>query len=304
MEYLVQRGEFADVPIDAIEATFLEHYRGTSVAESGDFDSEADDASEIQLEILDGEGEVLRKMSSVTPEYQAPNPWRKLYPELFEPPKLTARPGANRWVWNLRLGDAHLVDTAVLWGSARGPRVPPGTYGARLTVGDWSDTVSFDVVPDPRDNHSLESQQARFALAKEIWQSLTESHDGIRRIRGVRTQITALAGLHENQELADAVAALDAKITGIENRLNQTKAKSSQDDCNYPPQLDNQLVYLLGMVESAPGAPPVATRERYSELKTELDAILGELEMLLAEELPKLESILDKAEAPRILSKG
>ena len=42
MEYLAQRGEFADVPIDAIEATFLEHYQGLGVAESGDFDSEAD----------------------------------------------------------------------------------------------------------------------------------------------------------------------------------------------------------------------------------------------------------------------
>jgi transglutaminase-like putative cysteine protease len=42
MEYLTRRGEFADVPIDAIEATFLEHYRGLGVAESGDFESEAD----------------------------------------------------------------------------------------------------------------------------------------------------------------------------------------------------------------------------------------------------------------------
>jgi len=42
MEYLAQRGEFADVPIDAIAATFLEHYQGMGVAASGDFDSEVD----------------------------------------------------------------------------------------------------------------------------------------------------------------------------------------------------------------------------------------------------------------------
>ena len=42
MEYLVRRGEFADVPIDAIAETFVEHYRGLGVAESGEFERDAD----------------------------------------------------------------------------------------------------------------------------------------------------------------------------------------------------------------------------------------------------------------------
>jgi hypothetical protein len=42
MEYLVRRGEFADVPIDAIAETFREYYQGLGVAEAGDFDSEVD----------------------------------------------------------------------------------------------------------------------------------------------------------------------------------------------------------------------------------------------------------------------
>jgi hypothetical protein len=42
MEYLAQRGEFADVPMDAIAATFREYYQGLGVAESGDFDREVD----------------------------------------------------------------------------------------------------------------------------------------------------------------------------------------------------------------------------------------------------------------------
>ncbi len=70
--------------------------------EAGD----GDDADEVRLEILDADGEVLRSMSSTKPEKQAPNIWRKLFPEFFEPPKLDAREGANRWVWNLRLPDA------------------------------------------------------------------------------------------------------------------------------------------------------------------------------------------------------
>jgi len=56
----------------------------------------------------------------------------------------------NRYVWDLRLADAYLVPGTVVWGRAAGPRVPPGTYRVRLSVGDWSETRSFEVLRDPR----------------------------------------------------------------------------------------------------------------------------------------------------------
>jgi hypothetical protein len=42
MEYVAARGEFADVPIDAIAATFREHYQGLGTVASGDFELEVD----------------------------------------------------------------------------------------------------------------------------------------------------------------------------------------------------------------------------------------------------------------------
>ena len=42
MEYLAQRGEFADVPMDAIAATFHEYYQGLGVAADGDFEEDVD----------------------------------------------------------------------------------------------------------------------------------------------------------------------------------------------------------------------------------------------------------------------
>jgi photosystem II stability/assembly factor-like uncharacterized protein len=263
-----------------------------------DFDAEADDATEVTLEIMDADGEVLRSLSSTTAEYRAPNTWLRLFPERATPAKLKVRAGANRWVWNLRLGDAKLVDTAVLWGSASGPRVPPGTYTARLTFGDFTAEKPFDVIWDPRRDDPQEGHEARFALSREIWRAITRSHDGIRTIRSVRTQTEALAGHHG--ELAERVTALNDELADIEGRLNQVKSKSSQDDCNFPPQIDNQFVSLLSMVESAPGEPPVATRERFAELEVQLDGILGELDAALAEHLPGIEEAL--TEEPRVVA--
>lgn len=42
MEYLAEHGEFADVPIDAIAATFGEHYAGLGSAVRGDFEAEVE----------------------------------------------------------------------------------------------------------------------------------------------------------------------------------------------------------------------------------------------------------------------
>jgi photosystem II stability/assembly factor-like uncharacterized protein len=251
-----------------------------------------DDAEEVRLEILDDSGKVLRTLSSKTPEPQAPSLYRKLFPELATPPLLDARAGANRHVWDLRLQDAWLVDDAVLWGSARGPLVAPGTYQARLTVGEWSETVSFEVVPDPRLQVTQAEIEERFELASAIWGQVTRSHEAIRTIRSIRAQAEEVAGRSEDEAVTTAVAQLDEALTAIEEQLHQTRARSTQDVLNFPPRLDNQLVYLQGVVESAPGQPTAAAHERFAELEAALDRVLAELDELLATRLPELEQLL------------
>jgi photosystem II stability/assembly factor-like uncharacterized protein len=262
-------------------------------------DAGEEEAGEVKLEILADDGEVLRSLSSVTPEPQAPSPWRRLMPDLFTPPLLDARAGANRYVWDLRLRDAVLVDDAVLWGAARGPRVPPGTYQARMSRGEWSQTVSFEVLPDPRFEANQAESEERFQLASSISAQLTRSHEAITTIRSVRSQAEGLAGRIGDETFTGAVDQLVKELTAIEERLSQTKAKSSQDVLNFPPQLDNQLLYLLGNVESVKGRPTASSQERFDELKAALDSHLSALERLLEERLPELETLLDGK--PRIV---
>ena len=85
-----------------------------------------------------------------------------------------------------RLPDARLVDDAVLWGFPAGPQVPPGAYRARLTMGDWTDTVDVEVVQDPRADHPVADLEARYELATSVYEELNRSHDALRRLRAVR----------------------------------------------------------------------------------------------------------------------
>jgi len=134
---------------------------------------------EVELEILDAAGSVLRTLSSEKEEPRAPSPWLRFFPEMAGDRKLAAETGLNRYVWNLRHHDAELVDDAVLWGMARGPIVPPGSYQARLSRGDWSQTVDIQLVQDPRIEVSQADLDAQYALATEIWEALSESHQAL-----------------------------------------------------------------------------------------------------------------------------
>ncbi|MCP4898224.1 MAG: glycosyl hydrolase [bacterium] len=252
-----------------------------------------DGETEVKLELLDSSGQVLRSLSSETPEPQAPSAFRRIYPEFFDPPLLDVSPGANRYVWNLRLADADLVDDAVLWGSAGGPTVPPGTYQTRLTVGDWSDTKPISVVPDPRLDASQKVDDARFALAKSIWRQLTRSHDAIKKLRSVRSQVNEATTHLDDEEATKAAEDLVASLTTIEERLSQIKSQSSQDMLNFPPQIDNQLVHLLGIVDSAQAEPTAVSEERFAELKSELDQLISELDESIATTVPTIEEALE-----------
>ncbi len=259
-----------------------------------------DDADEVTLEIVDGDDEVLRTLSSKTPEPRAPSLWRKLMPELAEPALLDHREGANRYVWNLRLADARLVDDAVLWGSASGPRVPPGAYQARLTVGEWTHTVPFEVVTDPRLDVPHNEVEERFQLSRAIWQALSRSHDAVSTARLVRSQVEEVAGQVESEEVSAAAEAIAQALTDIEDRICQSKVKSSQDMLNYPSRLDNQLVFLLGVVESAIGSPAASSQERFEEISAELDGLIDGLDGVLAD-IPEFERLLEAAGASRIV---
>lgn len=259
-----------------------------------------EEAPEVVIEIIDGNGEVLRSMSSKTEEKRAPNLWRKLFPEYAEPQKLDARPGGNRWVWNLRLADAHIVDDAVLWGSAEGPMVPPGRYTVRMTVGDWSAAESFEVVPDPRQQVEPAALVERYELARKIWRALSRSHRLIDTAADIRSQIKRWSVRVDDPGFARLADRIVERLDSVESAIRQTALESTQDMLNFPPKLDNQLVFLRAAVEAAPGRPTAASRERFAELSAELGEIETALDAILTGEVRTLETMLDEAGLPRI----
>ena len=260
---------------------------------------------ELQLEILDPAGAVLRTLSSEKEEPQAPSPWRRFFPDAAGSRKLAAEKGLNRYVWNLRLQDADLVADAVLWGMASGPTVPPGPYQARLSLGDWSQTVDIELLQDPRVDVSEADLVAQYELSKEIWETLSESHDALGKIRDMRSQVDELTDRLEKAGYSDGITelseAIGQRLTEIEEKIYQTRNESSQDILNYPPRLDNKILDVLSTVQSADARPTDGAIELYRDLRTELDGYLAELDGVIGGEIAQLNQLVEEMAAPAVL---
>src|SRR5205823_2842676 len=103
----------------------------------------------VELQILDGKGSVVRKLSSKKAAEGA-SPEEEEFGISRPSEKLPAEEGLNRFVWDMRGEAPARVPGAVSWGGRPiGVLVVPGTYQIKLTVGGKSLTTSAEVQKDP-----------------------------------------------------------------------------------------------------------------------------------------------------------
>ncbi len=266
--------------------------------------AEAPKTAPITLEILDQKGQVVRKYPPKTqPGEDVPDDEGGPRP----PDRgLPTDAGLNRFVWDLQYEGAGRVPRSPLWaGNTDGPVALPGNYQARLTVNGKPQTASLEIKPDPRLKVTQQDLEKQFDLLIKIRDRVTQAHDTINQIRDIRAQITALNKRLENQPQAKTVAEagrqLDKKMTEVEEILVQTKAKSNQDVLNYPIRLNNYLVALGGVVESADSAPTQVSYEVFDMLSKQLDEQLAKWNQILSTDVPAYNDGVRKQNVPAIV---
>ena len=258
----------------------------------------------VKIEILDEAGKVIRTYPPKKPAGAEPD-------EGFGPGRgqdaLPTKAGINRFVWDLHYESATRIPNSPLWGgSTDGPLALPGKYQARLTVDGKSQTQPFEIVPDPRLKVTQEELKKQFDLMQSILGKVTQVHTAIMQMRDVRSQITALNKRLTQEKnanakaIADAGAALDKKMTTVEEAMIQTKAKSGQDVLNYPIRLNNLLVALGGVVSSADAAPTQQDYELFDELNKQADEQLGKWDEIVKTDLASYNALAKQHEVPAV----
>ncbi len=262
------------------------------------------DSTPIALEILDASGRTLRRF-----DRKGEVPADTTLDRDVRSPKLAPKKGANTFVWDLRTPSPTSFEGIVLWGGLpAGPRVIPGEYQARLTVGKESQTQRFTVVKDRRIATTDAEFREQFELLSAIRDELTAIHDGIALMREVRAQMDDVvsrakrAGM-EKSAVSDSAKALSKRLVAIEEALYQTKSKSEQDPLNYPIRINDKLANLFETVASADARPTDASRTVWSDLKRQADSQLEKLRTALGPDLAAFNRLVHDSGVPAVVAK-
>jgi hypothetical protein len=212
-------------------------------------------------------------------------------------------------VWNLRHPDATRIDddevaNELVEGALGGPKVPPGTYRVKLTVGDAAFEEEFEVRPDPRVAASADDHKAQFDVLMKIRDKLSETHTGVNQIRALKRRAEDWAARSkEKPELAGLHAAAQAvvdRLKPIEAELIQVEAKSRWDELLMPVKLNGKLAFLVGSVAEADGPPTQGAREVFASLSDRIDQQLSALQSAIKTEVEALNTAIRDAQLPPV----
>ena len=223
------------------------------------------------------------------------------------PPRVNARAGMNRFTWNLRSLDAMGFTGMIFWaGGLTGPVVPPGTYTVRLTVGDKTESQTFQVLRDPRANATQADLDAQYAFLVQVRDKTTEANNAVRTIRNVKAQLAAqrqsAAGRPGGGAALDRLArAFESDLSLVEEEIYQVRNRSGQDPLNYPIKLNNQIAALSGVAGSTEAKPTAQSGEVYRVLSEQLDRQLARLTELLGARLDAVNAEVARLGLERIV---
>jgi photosystem II stability/assembly factor-like uncharacterized protein len=257
---------------------------------------------DVKLEILDGDGKLVRSLSSKeSKEAEQPLEWPDQAREITTVP---AAAGLNRYAWNLRWDSPVKIPGAFYSGlGPRGPVALPGKYTVKLTVAGQSQTQTLEIAPDPRvKNVTQDDLQKQFSLAMQVRDANADLHRAVNQIRQLHAGITGLRRRVEGdprlKTLLDQADALDRKMTTVEEELIQVNMNGSEANLAFPNMLNEQLDSFSSSVEAGDSAP---TQQQYEVLKTlraRLDQQLASWKQILATDVPALNESIRKIDLP------
>nr|MCS5644956.1 glycosyl hydrolase [Candidatus Neomarinimicrobiota bacterium] len=249
----------------------------------------SEEADSVQTEIYDSKGNLVVSMvgDSVAQKPTEIHPW---YRTRTTGPPTTAR-GLNRWEWNLRYKGATMFEGIIIWSGRpqNGPKAPPGTYEARITVNEITKSTKFNIKMDPRlKGVSEKDLKKQYQLASQIRDKTSSANEAVIQIRHIREQINDRLKKTKDQQIGKMSTNLIENLTKIEEALYQTKNESGQDPLNFPIRLNNRLASLRRSVENGDAKPTNGAHKVFEELSIELKEHLKAMDQLLTQNLNKL----------------
>jgi photosystem II stability/assembly factor-like uncharacterized protein len=194
------------------------------------------------------------------------------------------RRGLTRAAWPMRLPPPKVPPAATAgFGAALGPRLPPGSYTAKLTKDAEVYSAPISVLPDPRVRHSADDRRAQFDLALRLYRQLGDMTVAVERINAVRLGLDDRAArLPADEPLTKRLRTASARADELRKKIVATKEGGM---ITGEERLREFLAQLYGEVSSYEGRPSQTQAERADALARELADVEKEFDSWAAKEL-------------------
>ena len=215
------------------------------------------------------------------------NPTQKKWTGGPEPTQtLPAKPGLNRYYWDLRVEPTPGIKNVFVFGSHNGTRVVPGSYQLTLRVGEETSQTEAVILPDPRIRAESGAYIDQAKMLEDIRKALTDIHNTVNQYRRVKSQVSGKLGLLRDEPTANSLVEKAEEIlkelNAWEQQVIQPSQKTFQDVINFPNRLNAQFVYLGNQLDTNDPTTTQGCRDRLDDLlaqwkqqKTALEVIVS-----------------------------
>ena len=293
-------------------------------------------AEAVTLEILRGDGRLVRKYASTDPINPIPDAPRAPVPIYwYRPPQtLSAAAGMHRFIWDVHYQPIDVQGVTSLFGGRGGlpiqaiphetapapntPWVSPGDYSVRLTVNGKTYTQPITVKQDPRVQTPESVMRQVYALTDEMYFGAIEAQQAALTSQAIRDQIAKLKG-RARKPLAEALTAFEARLTAITgNPMSPATAgrgAGPAPQASTPPgpgepaapdpsetlwAVRARLASLMNAMQAADVAPTANTLSAVTNALATAKQVRGAWESVVSEDLAALNAQLSAAKIEAI----
>ncbi|WP_411029626.1 VPS10 domain-containing protein [Spongiimicrobium sp. 3-5] len=286
-------GESADKPVPGLgqnpkQGVTFDYYLGKTA-----------DSLDLKLEVLQN-GKVIRTITN-----KKEKDFKSWPGGPSKPQALPSKKGYNRFTWDFRRETLPSVNKVFVFGGYNGSRVAPGNYTLRLTLEDEISETEVKILPNPKVQASTADYQQQQAVLMQIEATVLNIHESVNQMRSAKKQLKAYAELLKDndtaKELLDKGKQLTERINVWEENLIQSKQKTFQDVINYNNQLNAELMYLKGFIDTAEPKVTQGAKERLNDLMADWKTFENERDAIVKTEMSAFNTLYKTLQLPAII---
>jgi hypothetical protein len=245
------------------------------------------DKAVAKIEVLDSSSKVIRELKNIPKEK-----------------------GMNRASWDLRYEGPRTrrppTEEEMAFSSGPvGPRVVPGTYSIRLTVGDKVLEKKVEVRLDPSISVPAADLQTQLDQALKLRDMQSALTDGIRALDSLKEQLQQIEKTVKDRMAAppeELLRAIKDSLGQIEKLQSGLFRGESGLGLSGGARFYEAVGGLFGDIDGVNAAPTPAQREYFLELQKEFPERASEINRFINEAVPKLNDTLRKHNAPTVIA--